>query len=100
MPRVPELPAPRSTASLSLAAVQTGFHGRVQSIRAADAPGALPALELERRLIELGFVEEAEVQVLHHGPFGRDPIAVRVGDTTFALRRAEARAILVEARAS
>lgn len=95
----PEPSAPPPSAALSLSAVHTGFHGRVRAIRAADAPGALPALELERRLIELGFVEEAEVRVLHHGPFGRDPIAVRVGDTTFALRRAEARAILVEAHA-
>jgi ferrous iron transport protein A len=52
-------------------------------------------MELERRLLELGFVEGAEVEVLHEGPMGRDPIAVRVNDNTIALRRREAMAILV-----
>jgi ferrous iron transport protein A len=36
------------------------------------------------------------VQVLRRGPGGRDPLAVRVGDTLFALRLAEARCIEVE----
>ena len=52
-------------------------------------------MELERRLLELGFVEGAEVEILHEGPLGRDPIAVRVNDYTIALRRREAMAILV-----
>ena len=52
-------------------------------------------MELERRLLELGFVEGAEVEVLHEGPLGGDPIAVRVNDSTIALRRREAMAILV-----
>jgi ferrous iron transport protein A len=56
----------------------------------------MPAPELERRLIELGFVEGADVEVLHQGLFGRDPIAVRVAHTTVGLRRREAMAILVE----
>ena len=50
------------------------------------------AAELERRLLELGFVEGAHVEILHEGPLGRDPIAVRVNDTTIALRRREAMA--------
>jgi ferrous iron transport protein A len=44
----------------------------------------------------MGFVEGASVEVRHQGGFGRDPIAVRVNDATVALRRREARAILVE----
>jgi ferrous iron transport protein A len=43
----------------------------------------------------LGFVDGASVVVLLVGPIGRDPIAVRVNDTTIALRRREAMAILV-----
>jgi len=35
------------------------------------------------------------VESLHRGPFGRDPIAVRVGRMTVAIRRAHARAIHV-----
>lgn len=46
--------------------------------------------ELERRLLELGFVEGARIELLHEGPFGRNPIAVRVDDTRVALRRREA----------
>ena len=49
-----------------------------------------------RRLAELGFIAGEPVQVLRRGPGGRDPLAVRVGDTLFALRRAEARCIEVE----
>ena len=52
-------------------------------------------VELERRLLELGFVEGARVELLHEGLFGRDPIAVRVNGATVALRRREAMAILV-----
>jgi ferrous iron transport protein A len=49
-----------------------------------------------RRLGELGFIAGEPVQVLRRGPGGREPLAVRVGDTMFALRRAEARCIDVE----
>ncbi len=51
--------------------------------------------ELERRLLEIGFVEGARVRVLHEGLFGRDPMAVMVDDTRIALRRREAAQILV-----
>ena len=60
-----------------------------------DARGALTAEELERRLLELGFVEGASVEVLHEGAFGRDPMAVRLDDMRVALRRREASAIEV-----
>ena len=53
--------------------------------------------ELERRLLELGFVEGASVELLHQGLFGGDPIAVRVAATTIALRRREAMAVTVSA---
>jgi ferrous iron transport protein A len=49
-----------------------------------------------RRLRELGFDEGVAVELLHLGPFGRDPIAVRVGRMTVAIRRAQAAAIVVE----
>jgi ferrous iron transport protein A len=48
------------------------------------------------RLAELGFVPGETVCVLHHGPGGREPIAVQVGDTVFALRRREADCVRVE----
>lgn len=52
-------------------------------------------MELERRLLEMGFVEGARVEILHDGPIKRDPIAVRVDEITIAVRRADATAILV-----
>jgi len=53
------------------------------------------AAELERRLLELGFLEGAAVEIVHEGPLGRDPIAVRLNGTTVALRRREAMAVFV-----
>lgn len=48
-----------------------------------------------RRLKHFGFDEGVAVQPLHLGPFGRDPLAVRVGRMTVAIRRAHARAVSV-----
>ena len=77
-----------------------GFRGRIHQLSVNGGGPGLPGAELERRLIELGFVEGASVELLHQGLFGGDPIAVRVADTTIALRRREAMAILVTAVAS
>ena len=65
--------------------VQVGDHGRHDT----------NAMELERRLLELGFVEGARVELLHEGLFGRDPIAMRVDDMRVALRRHEAACLTV-----
>lgn len=80
---------------LPLGRMHKGFSGHVFHVEAQEHSAALPAEEMERRLIELGFVEGARVTILHEGLFGRDPIAVRVNGTTVALRRREAMAILV-----
>jgi ferrous iron transport protein A len=57
--------------------------------------GGIAAEELERRLLEIGFVEGAAVEILHEGFIRRDPIAVRLDDMRVALRRCDADAILV-----
>ena len=50
-----------------------------------------------KRLKALGVDEGAEVAVIHRGIFGtRDPIAIRIGLMTIALRRSHALAIEVE----
>ena len=72
-----------------------GFIGNIQSLSAQASASGLPTAEMERRLIELGFVEGARVQILHEGFFGRDPIAVRVNGAIVALRRREAMAVIV-----
>jgi ferrous iron transport protein A len=73
-----------------------GWTGWVSGF-APHAGLTLPWHELERRLLEMGIVEGARIEVLHEGPIGRDPIAVRVDDSTVALRRREADVILVAA---
>ena len=50
---------------------------------------------LKRRLMELGFVPGERVQVLRRVFFGRGPLAVRVGTSTFAMRKLESSLIEV-----
>ena len=83
--------------TIALGDAHVGFRGRIQALVVEHAGTGLPGPELERRLIELGFVEGADVELLHQGLFGSDPIAVRVAHATIALRRREAMAILVSA---
>ena len=80
---------------MPLGIASRGFSGRIHAIHVGEGTNSLPAIELERRLLELGFIEGADVTVLHEGPVGRDPLAVRVNGTTIALRRREAMAIFV-----
>lgn len=50
-----------------------------------------------RRLREFGFDVGSRVEPLNHaGLFGRDPIAVRIGRMTVALRRSHAKAFQVD----
>jgi len=81
--------------SLALGEAPVGFRGRIVAVDMNLKGIGLPGAELERRLLELGFVEGAVVEVLHQGLFGADPIAVRVADSTIALRRREAMAVIV-----
>jgi ferrous iron transport protein A len=67
--------------------------GRAAAV--ADVREPAPALaELPARLRELGFLDGEEVKVLACGLSG-GPIAVRIGESTFALRRREAECITV-----
>ncbi len=78
------------------------------SILLADLPNAVPAIVQTvcthdvhlgeshlRRLGELGFLPGEPVQIVRRGPGGREPLAVVVGETMFALRLIEARCIRV-----
>jgi ferrous iron transport protein A len=80
---------------IPLGLARRGFSGVIQRLTTKQASSALPDAELERRLIELGFVEGAKIEVLHEGIVGRDPIAVRVDSVTVAVRRREAMAVIV-----
>lgn len=82
--------------SIALGAAVLGYRGHIRGINTATVRTSTSAYELEQQLIEIGFVEGAFVEILHQGTFFKDPIAVRLGSTTIALRRREAMAVLVE----
>jgi ferrous iron transport protein A len=82
--------APFHPEMLSLDQLEIGTKARVLSIDWAsleDAEGS--------RLRHFGFDEGITVEPLHLGPFGRDPIAIRVGRMTVAIRRRHALAVRV-----
>ena len=81
-------PLPRD--AIGLDQLTVGTRARVTAI---DWP-ALEQAEA-RRLQHFGFDEGVTVEPLHLGPFGRDPIAIRVGRMTVAIRRKHAGAIRV-----
>jgi len=78
--------AERSKRRLYLAKAPPGRLVRVQQVR-ADGP-------LARRLMEMGFVEGAQLRVVGKVPFG-DPLHVRVGGYDLSLRRQEAELVEV-----
>lgn len=51
------------------------------------------------RLRDLGFVAGEPVRVVARGLIGADPLVVQIGFTRFALRRAEAARVIVQAAA-
>ena len=72
--------------------VQIGQVCRIVGIR----PNArMP--ECARQLRELGFLGGEQIVLLRRTLPGGDPMVVRIGTSTFALRRAEAECIEVEA---
>jgi ferrous iron transport protein A len=48
------------------------------------------------RLRHFGFDKGVKVELLHQGPFGRDPLAIRIGRMTVAIRRRHALAVQVQ----
>ena len=90
--------SPRDGQPLSLADLPIGARARVVGVQPPEATAE--ARELALRLLEIGFMAGERVRVIARGHPGREPIAVRVGDTTFALRRFEAEQVLVACQPS
>jgi ferrous iron transport protein A len=79
-----------------LSQARPGDHGVIVDVRADHTSGhGVDVHELERRLLEFGFVEGARIELLHEGLFGADPIAVRLDDMRVALRRRDAEDVWV-----
>ena len=91
----PSVPLPANT--LLLADLAPNQASTIVGLTAA--PGEGNSAGLLQRLAELGFMAGENISVLRRGPGGREPIAVQVGDTVFALRRHEASCIQVSAPA-
>jgi ferrous iron transport protein A len=83
--------APFHPDSISLDRLAVGTKARVASVDwvALDEGEA-------RRLRQFGFDEGVTVEPLHLGPLGKDPIAIRVGRMTVAIRRRHAGAVQVQ----
>jgi ferrous iron transport protein A len=74
---------------MTLDSLAKGAVARIASIEASP--------DLEAKLREIGFAEGDEVELLNRGPFGGNPIAVRLNRRIIALRVNEARALKLEA---
>ncbi len=85
-------PGTAEPSDIQLADLATGAVARVVSV--SQSEGSAPN-ELGRRLAELGFLPGEAVRVVARGLLAREPIAVRVGTGTFALRLFEAACIRV-----
>ena len=89
---------PDAATPTRLSAAMAGQSGVIVGVAAdpSSTVGGVDCAELERRLLEAGFVEGARVTLLHEGPLGGDPIAVRLDDMRVALRRREAHGVMIQ----
>lgn len=83
--------APQPPAASTLDALPIGQPAVVQAV---TPPAAAP--EWGPWLDEIGFFPGERVMVMARGLPGADPLVVRVGNSTFALRRAEAACVHLE----
>lgn len=84
-----DLPFEQAVA-ITLNQMKVGDSGIVLDVQDQDHAKSDTAFNITRRLKELGFVKGEPVKVLHKGYFGGEPLAVRIGQSTFALRNFEA----------
>ena len=80
--------------SLRLSQLRRDQAAQVRSVESRGA--ADPSAERRR---DLGFVADEPVRGVAPAPMGADPLLVQIGFTRFALRRAEAERVIVEAAA-
>ncbi|MFO1186521.1 MAG: FeoA family protein [Alphaproteobacteria bacterium] len=75
---------------MTLNELKPGAQARIAAVRSTNP-------DLEARLREVGFAEGDEIELLARGPFGGQPLAVRLNRRILALRGAEAAAVSLEA---
>ena len=72
----------------TLDTLAAGRSGTVIHLAPSGHPGGA-GVDVSRRLMELGFVPGERIRMLRRGMQG-GPLAIKVGQSTFALRRFEA----------
>lgn len=83
-----------STLSTKIFTLDQAADYRPYVIHSVDAPGIAP--EWQAWLEEIGFIPGEQVMVMARSLPGGDPLVVRVGGSTFALRLMEAACVHVE----
>ena len=81
--------------TVRLSEARLGTRGTIVDVLAESGAQSVGVDELQRRLLEFGFVEGARIELIHEGAIGHDPIAVKLDDMRIALRRADAADILI-----
>ena len=76
----------QKTLQKSLADLAPSEHGQIQTIAGTDG--------ISHRLAELGFTPGQTVEVIRFAPFG-DPMQIRIRGFQLALRRQEAKRVLL-----
>lgn len=77
---------------MRLSQLSNGSQALVERVVAGEPQ---PDATTVQRLGALGFIAGEPVRVLRRGPGGKEPLAVQVGETLFALRLIEAQCIEV-----
>jgi ferrous iron transport protein A len=88
---------PAEAVVMRLGDAKVGDRGTIVEVRAevTEIDHGVDPAELQRRLLEFGFVEGARAEVIHEGAIGHDPIVVRLDDMRVALRRRDASEVLI-----
>ena len=79
---------------MTLDGLATGHSATV--VHLAPGTAGTGGVDVSRRLMELGFVPGERIRMLKRSLPGGDPMAVKVGESTFALRRFEAALISIK----
>ncbi|MBC7456312.1 MAG: ferrous iron transport protein A [Massilia sp.] len=83
-----------ASALTTLDTLAAGQSGTVIHLAPAERDGGA-GVDIARRLMELGFVPGERIRMLRRGMQG-GPLAIKVGQSTFALRRFEAALVSVK----
>lgn len=82
--------------AIPLSELRRGDVAQVSALAGGAELGGAEGEALLARLRDLGFVAGARCELLARMWLGGDPLVVRIGGSTFALRRAEAAAVRVQ----